>query len=360
MKGLDSLSFIGGWLYFSDNMNLRNFNGLLSIDSLPGRLRIEDNERMTSFSGFDSLEYVGGLWVYNQDSVIDMTGFQNLRRINRFFEIVGNERMINFNGLNNLKRIDWFVRIEDNASLKNMSGLDSLNSIDGYLKVEYNDSLTNFDGIGVFDSIPGHLYVTDNDQLEDLSGLDHVEFIGKDLEIVGNDSLKNLSDLISLKSVQGAIRIIDNKMLGLLDGIDSIDHTGITELVITNCDSLSICGVTSICNYITSSGSNYTISGNASGCSSFIQVLNTCFVGIDVNVKSNFEIFPNPTKEYLYINKVESGYISYSMLDLYGQQVLNGVLENDGIDVGELDNGFYLIKLLYRNQEEIFRVIKTQ
>ncbi len=74
-----------------------------------------------------------------------------------------------------------------------------------------------------------------------------------------------------------------------------------------------------------------------------------------------FEIYPNPASDFLSIKLNENGLAPYSIYNIHGQIVLEGVLGNEGesqIPVGELKSGVYVLEVFQGKQRVNKRFVK--
>lgn len=142
--------------------------------------------------------------------------------------------------------------ISNNLSLVSLLGLDNVASIEFTLNLSDNPNLSNLDHLIGLQSINGSLYIS------------------------GNSLMSSLTGLLGVTSINGGIYIINNDALLSLSGLDSLSYNSITDLHIQNSGNLSICDVASICNYLAIPANPATISGNAVGCASRLQVEEEC------------------------------------------------------------------------------------
>ncbi len=265
--------------------------------------------------------------------------------------------------------------------LTSLSGLDSLVSIGGYLYIRLSDVLIDLKGLSSLTSIGSHLYLESNILLTDLSGLDSLTFIGGSIDFRYNSSLEtlsglnsisslgqhlvlrdnlalsSLSDLAGLTSVGGDVEITLNHSLENLNGLENIAAATINNLSINNNNSLSSCEVQSVCNYLSSPNGTINIDGNASGCLNQAEVEQACGISsISDFLESPFGIYPNPTKNIIFISNKSGLYISeISIFDHSGRQVLHTNKEALEINVSMLSAGMYTISIV---SDE--RIIKTK
>lgn len=69
-------------------------------------------------------------------------------------------------------------------------------------------------------------------------------------------------------------------------------------------------------------------------------------LSLDTFETLNFSIFPNPTNtSFVYIKSTSNSTIDVAVFDLLGKRVINKTLRNSILDVSNLNNGIYIIKL---------------
>jgi len=83
----------------------------------------------------------------------------------------------------------------------------------------------------------------------------------------------------------GKLSIDNNASLSSLAGLEQIDYTSITNMIIKNNPLLSNCNESLICNYL-SNGGQADIQNNTTGCNSELEILNSCGFS-----KTNYQIF---------------------------------------------------------------------
>lgn len=82
-------------------------------------------------------------------------------------------------------------------------------------------------------------------------------------------------------------------------------------------------------------------------------------VGIENVVANTVEctVYPNPSKGVLYINTEHDMGIAYEVLSVYGSIVKNGIVKTGSINIENLPNGIYLLRLSSKNQVSVSRII---
>ncbi len=222
------------------------------------------------------------------------------------------------------------------------------NTILGPVEI-YGTDINNLQGLGSIRTIKGGFLIMDNNLLPNLYGLDHLDSIYGGLAIVSNDILTSLEGLRNLKSIGGSLQVVWNHSLKSLSGIDKIDAGSITSLYIYFNDSLTVCEVESICNYLVSPGTTVYLHSNNAGCNSIEEVKDSCkTVGLgEIDLKSLFSIFPNPAKDKVFISTSEGSEISEVVIyNHIGQKILHRKLLSNEFDISMLTPGMYIVEFI--------------
>jgi len=179
-----------------------------------------------------------------------------------------------------------------------------------------------------------------------------LDSIPEDFTIYQCNSITDFSTLPNLDFIGGQINIYENPQLESLAGLDSVDITTIWDLHIMNNPTLSECEVKSICTLLDSLSISISIENNAPGCNSQEEVIEACLTEIEeLNIPDeHFMVYPNPTKEWLYIEQSSYNY-TYNLIlrNLYGQvakEEKNIQFQHYALNVADLKAGvyFYIIR----------------
>ena len=139
--------------------------------------------------------------------------------------------------------------------------------------------ITNLNGLSVLTSIEEALLIRDNQSLTSLAGLYNLTSIGGDLYIRGNDALPSLA------------------------GLDNINSESIFNLSILENNSLSICDVQNICDYLASPTGLVWIMDNAPGCFDQPEVEAACGIALTADITPGcWSVYPNPFKDQITFN----------------------------------------------------------
>lgn len=288
LNGLNALSQVFGYVEISENPLLLNLSGLESLLLIGGNFRIADNDAIASISSLDSLTNVNGFLEISNNAVLNhLKGLSRLSKILGYVNINNNPLLSDLSGLESLTSVGGNLRIAANNALKSIAALTKLTTINGLLSIGRNTSLPDLHGLEGINTINSAVAIAANDSLKNVDGLNGVNYIGGFLYIGRNPALKSLAGLNKLTTISGYLNIEDNDALTNLSGLDNITFSSIEFLQIQNNDQLSVCGVKSICQFLSSS-SDYILGGNGPGCASQPEIANTlsCQTALPVDLVS--------------------------------------------------------------------------
>jgi hypothetical protein len=339
-----------------------NYLGCTEID---GDVLISGNG-ISNLNGLAVLTSIfGNLVIYGNDSLISLTGLDNLNTIEGDLQIGssaqgignwGNPALTSLTGLEGLISVGGNLRIYRNIALTNMLGLQNLTIVDGDLTIAGVSNLVNLTGLDGLTLIGGDLGIFDNESLVSLDGLSNLTNIGGNLKIgsfiglppnhAGNSSLISISGLEGLAGIDGALEIRCNHAITSLTGLDNLNSNSITDLSITANWSLSECHLLSICDYLASPNGTIDIQGNDTGCNSVEEVEEACeSQGVeDINIMP-FTIHPNPSDNgYITLTLDNPHNLQLSCFNNFGQQIHQQEITGSEtiIDVSTWSPGIYL------------------
>lgn len=299
---------------------ITNLDSLRQLDSISGNLAIRYNNALSSLKGLQELEFVGGdLFLITNTSLSSLNGLRNLGFVGGSVSIFSNDALLDLGGLSKLDSIGNFLAISENASITNLRGLENLTKVGDNLLLQSNPSLQN------------------------LNGLDKLIGIGRGLRIMNNNSLMDLNSLGNLTTINGPLRVLDNSSLTSLYGLENLDGQTITDLSITGSPRLSICGVKSICDYLSATSNQVFLRGNAIGCSNRTQIENACasLVGLDDYDRIDISIYPNPGRGRVKLRGLEKG--NLKVINTIGEVVLEKRFSTSFLDLSDLSDGIYFL-----------------
>jgi len=353
--------------------DIKNLNGLSTVNRVGRNLEISDNYSLESLTGLDNLLEIGEvLSIAGNQSLLNLEALGQLSQVGQSLRVGSNKALKNLKGLHSIRRISQDLSISDNLTLRNLVGLDSLVRIDGQLSVLSNPSLTNLVGLSSLTSIEGVFEIFDNPLLQSLSalgqlhrvggdliidgnpsllnlrGLEGVQEVGTFLQIVNNASLSSLNGLLGLRQIGGLLQVYNNMALTNLAGLDSIDYQSIKHLALLSSVNLTNCSVKSICDYLKDPANPASINGNESRCNARQQILAACEgEGINSRPGQNTDIllFPNPSKSLVQIKGRPMSGSNVRVIDTAGRVVLHTFVVNESFQLKDLSAGFYTIHI---------------
>jgi hypothetical protein len=267
-----------------DNFQL-NYPGCTEIE---GDVLIHDgiHDFITNLSGLNVIISIAGdLKIYGNDLLENTAGLESLISIGDDLYINDNIYLTSLSGLDNLTTVGDDIIIDFNNSLVSFDGLENLTSVGGYLRITRNDALNSLAALGNLSFIGGHLIIGDvhyggNDDLITLAGLENLNSIGGDLLINGNQFLNNLTALENLSSIRGDLIISGNQFLSSLSGLENIEAGSVSDLLIFDNWSLSVCSAENFCDYLVRPNGIVEIHDNATGCNSPIELATGCGINL--------------------------------------------------------------------------------
>ena len=117
---------------------------------------------------------------------------------------------------------------------------------------------------------------------------------------------------------------------------------GLQQLVIARNTSLSVCDYDFVCNVIFDPDIPEEIQGNANGCNSVLQVAARCILGSqDQSLDLELSLWPNPAKDYVYLQSLNST-VDKVMIYTLGGALVDEV-SSDRIDISNYAQGLYFL-----------------
>lgn len=290
LSGLEQLSEITlDVLQISNNYNLKNIDALSGLKSVKN-IQIEHNAQLSNLLGLNNLNipqlealkitYNPLLTYCNSTSICTYIAQGGISEIKE-----------NSIGCSSTQEISSLCRNDNDCpegdiQLKTQAEVDAFLMqypncaiLRGHLKIgtlNENSDIHDLSKFQNLSAIVGGLSIY-NSQLENLNGLQTLTQIAGDLIIENNSKLTDLSAFYNLFSINSSQLIIrNNDMLEALWGLDNLNPKKISNLIVSSSQNLSMCNVPSICKYVSAFGSQYELSGNATGCNSFDEEMFAC------------------------------------------------------------------------------------
>ncbi len=265
----DNLLNLDQFMYYDGPVEILNNDLISSISGFTdgadmGTVRIVNNAALTSIDGFGMVDITGEfVWIKDNPSLQTIHGFQSLWDV-ASINILNNDALTTITGFGMAEFIGN-INVNHNDNLTSMFSLNE-NSSFNILRINNNSSLLD---IGELNMNANTMEIKDNASLQQISGLNNI-YAGS-LTISGNPALQSISGLTSLNN--NNLIIENNALLNDISGLADADLS--SSLSIENNPNLSICNITSVCDWL-DDGNPVTISGNNAGCANVNEVLDAC------------------------------------------------------------------------------------
>ncbi|HDZ05881.1 hypothetical protein LCGC14_0122790 [marine sediment metagenome] len=268
ITGFNALENIQGSLTIIANDNLESIDTFENIMSISENLEIYGvNKGAGLINGFGNLSSIGSnMTMQSVSGIENLMFFESLEMVNGPIFIALMENLENLDGLEKLNTL-FSLRLNANNSLLSLSGLNNITNINGDLVISGNRSLENLEGLEVLTSVlNGDLNVTNNIQLKNLNGLNSLETIGGKLKLIGNDLLENLEGLNNLEITGagndcvlcvGSIELQSNNSLVNIDALENLSTAWNAYIIVEYNENLeNLDGFQNLINIYKASGSS--------------------------------------------------------------------------------------------------------
>lgn len=276
VSNLDSLSQItkiGGTLSIQNASNQLTFSGLNNLEEIGMDLVINNIVTNNTFTGLNALAKVGRDFNIPEGSFNTINGLFALDSVKRDFTFRTNNvtnglnlapmtmlsyvgRNVVIGGASNIGNVNSFDTIRGNLTIRDLYSNDfpdfpMLKRINGDFNIFGNPNIIKVDNLNQLNSIGGLLWIYFNAKLFELSGLTNLTSIGSNLTIEDNALFNNLVGLNHPISINNNITITGNPFL-------------------FDCDIIPIC------QRAWQNNNTLNINSNGSGCSSILEIQQTC------------------------------------------------------------------------------------
>jgi hypothetical protein len=307
LNGLGGIASIQGDLNLHDCPNLTTMGGF-NLSGV-GALSLTNNALLTDFAGFEAVTSLG-LSVINCPAITSFSGLGNVASLpNLHLEGTG---ITNFTALTSLTQPGYIKFVGPNPNLKNFVGFEAatilaggitigegmvmtdftgLDNVTGMYYLDIWGKLDSFKGLGALKATLGWMDIYETADIPNFKGLNSLVFV--DRLSCASTTLTSLEGLESLDSTLFGVAFVNSKIQNLagltgmskvslallnnalLTDVSAIENTPITGLRIEGSPLLSDCAAKSICIYLTNPTNPVTLAGNAVGCSTRDQIVNS-------------------------------------------------------------------------------------
>lgn len=339
------------------NVNIRGavggLHGLGLLDSIGGDLLIKDTD-LTNLQGLEHLSYIeGAVRIRTNPDLQSLEGFPDLDKINKTLWLEGNRQLKTLEHLEGIEVIMNNLHIQD-TGLTSFDGLGNLREIEGFVNIYGNDSIQSLSGLEGLERINKSMFLGSNLSLESVNGVESLLEIGKYLHLYDNWILEDLDGFSNLQSIGGPLELVRNLNLKSIAGIENLDLSEANGLRIYRNETLSVCEVGSICQWVEENQDLASISENSSGCLSLYELsLNCGLFGLDNKLLSVEEVdlllFPNPADDQMIVQATMDGSGILRVYDQCGRVVLEqefpDQVQQVRLDLSGLLSGPYFLQI---------------
>lgn len=172
--------------------------------------------------GLSSLQFIGGdLQVYSNDSLVDVTAFDSLKRVGSM-SIYSNRMLASFPGFTSLTEVsDGGIYIQSNPVLRGVIGFSGLHSVKGSITIINNESLEDVKGFNNLITT-GSIKIEGNPLLQTVNACFAALTTAIDINIIRNNKITDLAAFPSLTELQGQLTISNNPFLKSIDGFKKL------------------------------------------------------------------------------------------------------------------------------------------
>ena len=234
-----------------------------------------DGDDISNFNAFNLITtIIGDLEILNCDGISSIEGFDNLTEVVGNLDFINNANLQKIDGLDKLEKVGGGLRVWFNGALS-ITGLTNLKSVGGSLSI-LEQTLHTMNSFSALTQIGG-IFINDS-EIYDLGGLNNVQSILGDFKILSSRQISSLNAFSSLDTIVGSLNLKYNKDLINISGIADIPYQLLTEVEIFGNVKLSICHVTTICDFLADpiTAPNAFILNNGDSCSSNSEVTSYC------------------------------------------------------------------------------------
>jgi hypothetical protein len=220
---VESSEEIAGYTAIEGQLTIRDsevscLQFLACLESTHG-LKIEDNAYLESLDGMEALREVRGpdeaffkygLFISSNPVLADLSGMSSLTAVaGGDLFIFANDSLETLTGFDSLREVAGDVVISRNAALVDVAGFNALQEIDTYPNPDPKPDLGQSDVLG------GSLVILKHPVLERVTGFTGLIATHRNVTIQYNDALTDLSGLYGLHAIGGGLMVTHNRELCL-------------------------------------------------------------------------------------------------------------------------------------------------
>jgi len=231
MTGLNRLDSVGDAVSIWYNPKIKNMSGLNRLSYVGGNFSLRENPLLQDLNFLQNLKTTGaGLEVLGHPALFSLNGLNGLQSTgNAPLNLTANYPLNNLSGLENLTNTGG-LSVYLNQGLTDLTALANLDIVGGAVILEANPLLESLAGLGKFDTIAGDVTIRANALLADFTGLEHVTAIDGNVLIEENPVLNSLNGLNNLSAIRGNLTINKQPLVASLSPLENLYELGGLEL----------------------------------------------------------------------------------------------------------------------------------
>ena len=143
LNGIETLEHVGWQINVWRNQILNDVTGLNGVNYVGGHIDLSSNPSLEEIAGFESMITASNeayLQLINSSGLKRITAFQNMKDI-MAISIDGCDSLMSITGFSNLEKVNYTLVLWNCALLTDISGLSNITEVGTKIMIAHNDSL---------------------------------------------------------------------------------------------------------------------------------------------------------------------------------------------------------------------------
>jgi hypothetical protein len=219
LEALGALQRVGGKLFFESLFRVQNLHGLERLESV-GELLVMNAPNLTTLDGVQQLHSAGGVSLYSDPMLADITALRGLTGALNGALAVGGTGLTSLAGLEGITIVYGDFNVSGNSALTDLSGLSGLTSVNGNFYLADDFALTSLAPLSALTFVNQQFTVA-RLGITTLHGLENVYSAGwQAVNIAGNPNLTSLAALSNIQGPTQNLTVSGSPLLNSLAGIE--------------------------------------------------------------------------------------------------------------------------------------------
>eukprot|EP00775_Hariotina_reticulata_P003069 gene3070-3349_t len=235
-----NVTSVSGGLVIYDDGSIPDLSALFRLRQISGPFYVYGTNKsaaLTSLDGLQNLEVVGSMNIAHS-KLTSLAGLTKLRLIQSDLIIWDNRQLTSLEGINNaVSQLYTRLWIERNPLLTDLNGLQRLTKVFDDVVIKYNENLATLGGLGALQDVKGELVVMGNGKLTTTRHLAGLTAVGE-LQLRLDSELLDLAGFSKLTSVPGDLQIYRLPLITSLAALSNLTAVGL-NLIIGDMDGLT-------------------------------------------------------------------------------------------------------------------------